>query len=88
MTPTLTDVAERVAALVRDEAVPALGAHYAAGQLLRGALLLQAASEAFEHGAAWRVAEIRALQALMNSQDRAMLELMGQLKAPATEPRA
>ena len=66
MTPTLTDVAERVAALVRDEAVPALGAHYAAGQLLRGALLLQAASEAFEHGAAWRVAEIRALQALFS----------------------
>lgn len=65
MTPTLTDVAERVATLVRDEAVPALGAHYAAGQLLRGALLLQAAAEAFDNGAAWRMAEIRALRALL-----------------------
>jgi len=67
MTPSLADVAERVAVLVRDEAVPALvaqGADYAAGQVMRGALLLQAASHAFEHGAAWRVAEVRALQAL------------------------
>ena len=67
MTPSLADVAERVAVLVRDEAVPALvaqGADYAAGQVMRGALLLQAASQAFEHGAAWRVAEVRALQAL------------------------
>lgn len=65
MNPPLTDVAARVAELIRDEAVPALGTHYAAGQLLRASLLLQAAAHDFEHGAAWRVDEIGALQSLL-----------------------
>lgn len=65
MNPSLSVVADRVAALIRDEAVPALGATYAGGQLMRGALLLQAAVHDFEHGAAWRVDEVGALQALL-----------------------
>ena len=88
MTPSLTDVAERVAALVRDEAVPALGAHYAAGQLLRGALLLQAVSEAFEPGAAWRVAEIHALQALFSRAADAVDDaaLAATLRSASSQP--
>lgn len=65
MNPSTDAVLERTAALIREHAVPILGADYAAGQLQRGAVLLQAAIHELENGCAWRVDEIGALHALL-----------------------
>jgi hypothetical protein len=64
MKPAVPSVLAGIAALIRDDAVPALGDGYAGEQLQRALPLLQAAGEEFDRAAARRVEEIRALCAL------------------------
>jgi hypothetical protein len=91
--PDIPATLEAIAALIEAQAAAGDRPAYAHEELLRAAPLLRAAAQAVDGAAAWRVAEIRAWQALFATaapsvDDPALAEALRQAAATGPDARA